>query len=344
MRALALAALLLLSACGAREPYRQEAYAFGTRIEVTVDGAAEADARRAVGAVLADLDALHKRLHAWQPGSEIVAINDAFARGEPAPVSADLADLIARSRAIEAASDGLFSPAIGRLVRLWGFHADNYAPVTPGAAELAALVGAKPRLSDVSVQGGRIASSKPEVALDLGGVAKGWALERAYARLKAAGVRSALVNIGGNVIALGQKADGSPWTVGIRHPRRNEAMASVELADGEAIGTSGDYQRYFEAGGTRHCHLVDPRDGNTGCALQAATVLASGAGAGLKSDAVSKPLYFAGPKQAAAYARRMGVRDILLVDGAGEAWLSPSFARRIHWLVKPAVVHTLEQP
>lgn len=337
-------AVLVLTACArAPQPVKQESYVFGTRVEITAYDTDRGRAERAVAAALADLDALHNRLHAWKAGSEVVALNAAIARGQPYTVSADLAGLLRQSARYEALSDGLFSPAVGRLVALWGFHADTFAPVTPDATELARVVASRPRMADLTLDGKQVSSRNRDVAIDLGGIAKGWALDRVRASLKAAGVASALVNIGGNVIALGAKPDGSAWRVGIQHPRRNEAQAVVALADGEAIGTSGDYQRFFESGGKRHCHLIDPRDGSADCRMQSATVLVdAGPDAGLRSDATSKPLYLAGVDGAARYARAQSVDKVLLFDGRGEAWISPRLAARLEWLDQPPRIHTLE--
>nr|WP_294866018.1 FAD:protein FMN transferase [uncultured Pseudogulbenkiania sp.] len=340
---LALCLLIGLAACSREpDPFRQESYVFGTRVEVTVLGEPEARAQAAVAQAMAELDRLHLRLHAWKGNGELVAINRALARGESAPLAPDLAELLRAAQRDEALSDGLFSPALGGLVALWGFHADSFAPVTPDPAALRQLVEARPRMADLSLADGRIASRNPAVQLDLGGIAKGWALDRVRNQLKAAGVRAALINIGGNVIALGKKPDGTPWKVGIQHPRRNEAMAVVELADGEAVGTSGDYQRYFELNGRRHCHLIDPRDGSSDCRAQAATVVvAPAADAGLRSDVATKPIYLADTARASYYASRFGIRDVLLVDGHGEVWLSRSMQARLHWLGEAPRIHLL---
>ncbi|KZE34853.1 thiamine biosynthesis lipoprotein [Crenobacter luteus] len=334
----------MLAGCSrAPEPYRQESYAFGTRVELAIAGVPEASARRAAALVLADLDHLHRALHPWQAGSPLVAVNAALAAGRPARVGPEIAELVALSQDYARRADGLFDPAIGALVQLWGFHADTYAPAAPPPAKLAELVAARPRMSDVTLAGDTLASANPAVQLDFGGIAKGWALDRARDTLKQAGVASALVNIGGNVLAVGRKPDGARWTVGLMAPRGAGAMATLALEDGEAVGTSGDYQRYFELAGRRHCHLIDPRDGGTDCALQAATVVAPpGARAGAISDAASKPVYFAGPARALHYARRFGVRDVLLVDGRGAVWLSAALAARLAWLPpRPAAIHTL---
>ncbi|WP_240674192.1 FAD:protein FMN transferase [Crenobacter cavernae] len=339
-----LATFAALAGCQrAPEPYRQESYAFGTRIEITVAGVPYATARHAAGAVLADLDRLHRELHPWQAGSELVRINAALAAGNTVSIPPEIVELVSLSQDYARRSDDLFNPAIGALVKAWGFHADHYAPLAPPAKTLAELVAARPSMAELSLDGTTLSSANPRVQLDFGGIAKGWALDRARDALKRAGVASALVNIGGNVLAIGKKPDGTKWKVGLMAPRGAGAMAVLPLADGEAVGTSGDYQRYFELAGRRHCHLVDPRDGDTDCALQAATLVAPpGPHAGAVSDAATKPLYFAGTKAALHYARRFGAQDILLVDGRGAVWVSPTLAPRLEWLdPKPSSLHTL---
>ncbi|MCW3481797.1 FAD:protein FMN transferase [Neisseriaceae bacterium JH1-16] len=330
---MAAAAVLLAGCSEPPAPYKQEAYVFGTRVEVTVAGLPEAQAQRAVAGVLADLDRLHVKLHPWRPDGTLFKVNQAIAAGRPVRIDAELAGLIRDGARFEAWSDGLFAPGIGRLVALWGFHADSFAPVIPDPAELQRLTASRPSLTDLTIKDGLLSSRNRDLSLDFGGYAKGWALDRARRELLAAGVRSALVNIGGNVIALGKKPDGTPWKVGIQHPRKNEAMAVLTLANGEAVGTSGDYQRFFSDQGRRHCHLVDPRDGNTDCKLEAVTVLMpAGPEAGTRSDVASKPIYFAGVAGAGRYAARFGTPYVLLIDGAGSAWVSPAFDKRLEWL------------
>lgn len=335
----ALAALFvcLLAGCSrAPEAYRQESYVFGTRVELTLYADDQALAARAAAAVLADLDRLHRQLHAWSADSEVAAANLALASGRPFRPSPELAELLHKGQRLEAQSDGLFSPAIGALVAAWGFHADSYAARLPDAGKLAALVAARPRLADIGWQDGEMVGRNPAVQLDFGGMAKGWALDRARRQLLAAGIRSALLNIGGNIMALGHKPDGSSWRVGIRHPRQASAMASLELHDGEALGTSGDYQRYFELHGKRYCHLIDPRDGNADCRVQSVSVLSRpGPDAGLLSDVASKPLYFAGARQAAAMARRFALAGWMLVDAQGAVWLDPALQQRLQWRLTP---------
>lgn len=330
---LPLIALLLLSACGER-PYRQQAYVFGTLVEVTIAGVDEPRARAATDQVLREFDRMHQSLHAWQPGV-LDQVNAALARATPAnparvSLSPELAAMLRDARAMSIRGDGLFNPAIGNLVRLWGFHDDQYAPRLPDPAEVARLVAAAPSMADLRFEGDTLIGANPAVRLDLGGYAKGHALDRAAASLRAAGIDNALINIGGNILALGDKG-GKPWTVGIQHPRRAGALATLELRDGEAIGTSGDYQRYFEIDGRRYCHLIDPRDGQPVQHTQAATVIAAGAGAGTLSDVASKPVFIAGSGGWRAMATRMGIAEALYIGADGGIQVTRALHARLRW-------------
>lgn len=313
---------LLLAACGKTdEVFRQESFVFGTRVEISIHGETRARAEEAAQAVLARFDSLHRKLHAWQP-SELERLNAAFAAGRRAPVDAELAFILQDARDFSLQSGGLFDPAIGGLVRLWGFHTDQPQAAVPREADITGLVRAAPSMRDVHVEDAVAFSDNPAVRIDLGGYAKGYALDEAAKILKRHGVRNALVNIGGNVLALGSHG-ARPWKVGIQHPRQPGVIATLDLRDGEAIGTSGDYQRYFEAGGRRYCHLIDPRTGHPADGMQSVTVLVAGERAGTRSDVLSKPLFIAGPGQLAAVAGRLGLDEVLAVTGDGRVLVTP---------------------
>jgi thiamine biosynthesis lipoprotein len=330
-RALCTAALLVLAACGKPAPLQQESYVFGTRVEVTIAGVDEARARQAAAAVLAEFDRLHRLLHAWQP-SAVTELNAAIAAGRPHEVPEEVAALLRDAQGVARDGDRLFDPGIGALVRLWGFHADEFVARLPADADIAAWLKSRPSVLDLTIAGRTVTSSNRDVAIDLGGYAKGYALDRALALLRAQGVGNALVNIGGNVIALGDK-NGVPWRVGIRHPRTAGHLATLELRDGEAIGTSGDYQRYFELGGARYSHLLDPRTGRPATGTAALTILLPpGPRAGTLSDASSKPLFLAGPGRVAELAQRLGVAAVLRVDADGKIELSSAMRPRLTFL------------
>jgi thiamine biosynthesis lipoprotein len=343
-RTLLVACALLLVACGSREPWRQESYVFGTRVELLVFGQTEAVAKSAAAEVLREFDRLHRSYHAWQP-SELTALNDSIAAGKPHEVSAELAALLTEAQRVAAAGDYLFDPGIGRLIALWGFQSDEPAGGVPAPAKVAPLVAKRPSIADLKIVGTRVTSRNPAVAIDFGGYLKGVALDRAAVILRGKGINNALINIGGNILALGSKGDHA-WRVGIQHPRPGQVgggpLATLELRDGEAIGTSGDYHRFFMVDGQRYSHLIDPRSGRPATGTQSVTVLVDpGADAGMRSDALSKPVFVAGDG-AFAMAKQLGVSHVLKVGADGTARATPTMQARLKVEVPDLRLQVLE--
>lgn len=331
MRGRCLALLLVLAwalpACSRAPLHQQEAFVFGTRVQVLIAGLAEAEARPAAAAVLSEFDRLHRSYHAWKP-SELSALNEAVAAGRRQPVTAEMAELIIEAQRLTRLSEQLFDPGIGRLVSLWGFQSDELPARLPEASALAVWQAARPSIVDLRLDGNYASSRQQQLALDFGGYLKGVALDRAASILKAQGVQHALINIGGNVMAFGSK-NGQRWRVGIQHPRQPGPLATVELDDGEAIGTSGDYQRYFELDGRRYCHLLDPRSGQPVMHTQALTVLiTSRPAAGALSDVASKPLFIAGSDWP-RLAQKLQVEHVLRVDATGRLQVSSAMQGRL---------------
>lgn len=354
----------LLAACGSKEQpaYHEQGYVFGTLVEVSVYGENEASARQATASVMQEFQRLHDLLHAWEPGA-LSGLNAAFSKGASEEVPPELAAMLKDAARLSAQSDGLFNPAIGGLVKLWGFQADEFKAALPDEKEVAKLVAAKPLMSDIVflpsppqagrmvalppseggersegvLEGGEtgvvVTSRNPAVRLDLGGYAKGYALDRAALLMGQQGIRNALINVGGNVLALGRHGDRA-WRIGIQHPRKPGPLATLELHSGEAIGTSGDYQRYFMLGDQRYCHLIDPGSGQPVQGVQAVTVLTRGAGAGVLSDVASKPLFISGNPGWHGAAQKMNVAEALLVDGEGVVHLTAAMQKRLEFADK----------
>jgi len=334
MRLLILLLALGLAACARPPVQEQQAYVFGTRVEVIVVSAEAARGRQAIAAVLREFDRLHRAYHAWQP-SELTALNAALAAGQPHAISPELAGLIRDTQELSAQGDYLFDPGIGQLIRLWGFQNDEFAAELPPPPAIAAWLAEQPSVADIAVDGNAAQSRTRRVALDFGGYLKGVALDRAALILRQQGIDNALINIGGNVLALGSRA-GRAWRVGIQHPRQPGPLATVNLADGEAIGTSGDYQRFFEVDGKRYAHLLDPRMGYPAEHTQAVTVLLpAGPRAGTLSDAVSKPIFIAGPEHWRTLAEKMGVAQALRIDADGRVFVTTALHRRLEFIGGP---------
>lgn len=333
LRWLLLLALVLLGGCQHKEPlYQEQGYVFGTLVEVSIYGEPEARARQATKTVMDEFQRLHTMLHAWQP-SELSTLNEAFAQGHSQPVSPELAAILQDASRLSARSHGLFAPQIGGLIHQWGFQADDFKAQLPDEQAVSRLVAAHPQMSDITLTNGQASSRNPAVQLDLGGYAKGYALDRAAALLRRMGIHNALINIGGNVMALGQHGD-RPWRVGIQHPRKPAALATLALHDGEAVGTSGDYQRYFELDGRRYCHLIDPRSGHPAQGVEAVTVIAQGEHAGVLSDVASKAPYLTGPDGWVQAANGMGITQAMLIDASGRVHLTAPLQKRLEFTDK----------
>ena len=332
----------LLASCIKPEPlYNTQSYVFGTLVDISIYGETDADAQDISNQIIREFQELHNRLHAWRP-SELSSINHAFARGDtPISIKPDLSAMLQDATRLSAQSNGAFNPAIGGLIEEWGFHHDEFSPKKVDENKIKNLVKANPQMTDIVLEDSKAFSKNPAVQLDLGGYAKGYALDIALAELKKLGVKNALINIGGNIIALGKHGD-KPWRVGIQHPRKPNAIAALDLESGWAIGTSGDYQRYFELDGKRYCHIINPATGYPVQGVQAVTVLIPPQNnTGVLSDVASKPIFIAKPENRAQAAKNMGVENYLIIESDSKISISPSMAKRIIWLDKDAEKHVL---
>lgn len=337
----AMALVLAAVGCSEGPDTRQFSfYAFGTLVELTVAGTDEATAGEARALAAERLDGWHRQWHAWDPGP-LVGLNRALAGGRRAPVPEPLLDLIQRGRRLSGASGGLFNPAIGRLVGLWGFHADTVpAGPPPPEAEIRALAALRPSMGNLELGGGSASSHNAALQLDFGAFAKGMALRQLGAELADLGVDDFLLNAGGDLVAAGQRGDRA-WRVGIREPRGAGVMAAIEPRDGESVFTSGDYERYFIWEGTRYHHIIDPRTGFPARGVRSVTVVHEDAAL---ADAAATALFVAGPEEWPDVARRMGVDRVMLVDDEGTVRLTPAMEERIGLEAEPPPAVRIQTP
>jgi FAD:protein FMN transferase len=327
------ALLLLLTCCSPKEPlYHTQTYVFGTLVDISIYGETDERAQTVTAAIINNYNELHRRLHAWKP-SEISTINHAFSQGKtPVKVSPDIAQMIAEITALSTQAQGSFNPAIGQLIKLWGFQSDEFIPHQIDSSAIEKLVSQNPKMSDVVVNENQIYSTNPAVQLDLGGYAKGYALDIGLAYLREQKINNALINIGGNIIALGQHGE-KPWRVGIQHPRQPNAIATLDLPSGWAIGTSGDYQRFFDLDDQRYCHIINPATGYPTQGIQSVTILVPPQkNAGVLSDVASKPIFIANPDARFAAAKTMGIAHFLIIESEKKIQVSAAMQNRLNWL------------
>jgi thiamine biosynthesis lipoprotein len=238
--------------------------------QLQLAAADHAVARRAADLAIADVQRIEAKYSRYRDGTITTRINRA-AGSEPVPIDAETAALLQYADRCFAQSGGLFDITSGVLRRVWDWK--RVPPRLPDAAELASTV-ALIAWRDVEWDATSIRLPKPGMEIDFGGIGKEYAADRAAAICLDAGIRHGLVDLAGDVRALGPQEDGTPWRVGIRHPRREgKVMAYVELASG-AIATSGDYERFFDIDGRRYCHILNPRTGMPVAHWQSVSVIA----------------------------------------------------------------------
>lgn len=318
---------VFLGACSDRETvYQERFFALGTLIEISIYGTDPALAAQASDQIEQDFLAMHADWHAWQPGA-LSTINEQLAAMKPVTPDATVLPLLQEAGHLSQLSNGLFNPVIGKLIALWGFH-DNALPLgtLPDPAAIATLVAQAPAARDVSITGNRLVSHNPAVSYDLGAFAKGYALDRAIERLHEFGISNAIVNAGGDLRAIGQHGD-RPWRIGIRHPRQDGILASIEISGDSSVFTSGDYERFFEVDGKRYHHILDPRSGYPADKTTSVTVIHDNAAT---ADAAATALFVAGPDDWMDIARKMHIEFVMLIDHDGIIHMNPAMQSRIH--------------
>lgn len=205
--------------------------------------------------------AVRALLDMYDENSALGALNRAHVPGVPAPVPRELFDLLLRVARFSAASGGAYDPTLGPLIRLWSFTAPR--PAVPDDTAIAAAMArcghGRVRYDEAQAA---VTFTAPGMGLDVGGVGKGYAADRVAARLRAAGVPSAGINFGGELVLLGPGPSAGRWRVGVQRPwaGRGEILGHLLLQD-TAVASSGIYDRYFTAGGRLYHHILDPRTG-----------------------------------------------------------------------------------
>lgn len=331
----ALGATALLAGCGqapglSRRPLAAlQGPAMGTVWNAKLAGPlAESLAGRAATAVAAALDGVVARMSTYLEASELARFN-AAAAGVPVAVSRETLEVFALAREVSEATGGAFDATVAPAVDAWGFGPSKARRVPP-AAELAGFASRIDwRAIAVDLEAGTLAKARDGVRADLSGIAKGYGVDLAARALEALGAADYMVEAGGEVRARGRNADGKPWRIGIERPDAvpQQAYLVVPLQD-LAMATSGDYRIWFEEGGRRYSHEIDPatREPVRG-SLASVSVVAKDCG---WADAMATALFVMGAERGHAYAVERGIAACFIERGTGGRLTdrqTPAFAR-----------------
>ena len=326
--------MLCLQSCSpAPREYHQDFFVFGTLVGVTVWDSDDARAHAAFNELQQRFQGMHRDWHAWEPGM-LTEINDAFSRGGSATANDDILLMIRHAQAYESASDGRFNPAIGGLIRLWGFHTSVY-PVSgppPSAEAIEKWLQQAPSSLDIRIDGDTLRSVNPAVMLDFGGIAKGHAIDIACSVLRERGIGNAIVNAGGDLRAIGSHG-ARPWNIAVRSPGGG-VVASIETGHDEAIFTSGNYERFRQDKKERYPHILDPRTGWPVTDLSSVTVITD---QGILADAAATAITVAGLADWLDVARKLGTGTVMLIDEHGVVHMTRAMSDRVELLKESEV-------
>jgi thiamine biosynthesis lipoprotein len=309
--------LALISPANAEWHSRTDAI-MGTRIYVEVwsDDAAKGEA--GIDAVMDEMRRIDELMSHYKPESQLSQIN-ARAAEEPVQVDKELFDLIKLSTHFSEITEGAFDITYASVGHLYDFPHH----VRPTEEQIkAALPGVNWRNMLLDPVKHTVRFEHQGMRIDLGGIGKGYAVDRSIAILQARGFQHALVSAGGDSRIIGDRM-GRPWVVGIRNPdNKDQVVTRIPLVN-SAMSTSGDYERYFDEGGVRYHHIIDPRTGHSASKVRSATVLGPTA---TETDGMSKTAFVLGPEKALEIINRMPQYDAIFVTPEGKVLYSNGLA------------------
>lgn len=293
----------------------------GTAITVEVWAADAAQGHAAIAAVMAEMHRIDHAMSPHRPDSELSRINREAANG-PVALSQEMALLLSRALLFSKLTEGAFDITYASAGHLYDYR-ESVAPDEAALQQAVGAIGAQGLLLDAAAR--TLAFTKPGMRIDLGGFAKGHAVDNATTILKSMGIHHAWVSAGGDSRVIGDRR-GRPWSIGVRDPRdeRGQRLAAVLPLLDCAVSTSGDYERYFMQDGVRHHHILDPRTGRSPSALRSVTVLADD---GLTAEALSKCIFVLGAARGLAIAERVPGVDALAIDAQGRLHLTPGLSQ-----------------
>jgi thiamine biosynthesis lipoprotein len=307
-------ALLFAAAPARAEWFFREEAIMGTRVAVELWSEDAALATRAMEAVIAEMRRTDELMSTYKPESQLSAVN-AHAFEGPVEVDPEIIEVVTRSFDFSRMSAGAFDVTYASVGYLYDYRARQRPS---GEQVTAALPAVDYRQVQVDSKRNTIRFLRPGMRIDLGGIAKGYAVDRSIEILRELGIEHAMVNAGGDTRLLGDRR-GKPWIVGVRDPRNEGRMVTRLPLENEAISTSGDYERYFEEDGVRYHHILVPGTGKSPDAVRSATVIGANA---TRTDGLTKTVFILGVERGMEFIRRQGDVEAVIVDRDGQVFYS----------------------
>ena len=297
LTALAAGLLLCLRRFEEHPVYRKSKLLMGTVVEISVAGREDPDlAVRAVRDAFSEIERVEAKFSTFRPDSLASRINN-LGPGEMLEVDDEMLFIVGESIRYYTLTNGSFDITVKPLVDLWGFSArKGKVPANEEIGDALTKIGSGHIILDKASK--KVGFAKGGMRVDFGGIAKGYATDRAVEVMKAHGVKNAIVNSGGDMYCLGRKGPKERWRVGIQHPRARDRLLARLSLEGAAIDTSGDYENFFEVGGKRFCHIIDPKTGMpVGSSPSSATIISKSS---MEAQALAKVFMVLGIERGSA--------------------------------------------
>lgn len=317
--------------------YASEQFLMDTLITIRVYGRDPENLKDAVAEAYAALHRIADLADRFpQPGTALCRLSDVCRINENAGIESvrvapETLEMLVLAKKYHDLTAGTFDVTVGPVMDLWGFAGDH--PHVPAPERiLDALTLVDDTLLEVNAEKQTVFLKKVGMKLDLGAVAKGYATEKAIQALKKYGIKKALIDAGGNICVIGSSLRDTPWRIGIKDPRQENAMVAVVALEDEAAVTSGDYYRYFEEKGKRYHHILDPRSGYPASENRSVTVLSRDAGL---ADILSTALFVQSPEEALSLSEKLGV-ELFLVNTDGRILHTPGLRKRLEVIAREA--------
>ena len=300
--------ILAAAGCGRIPSTSRDAFiAMSVPIQVTVVGVPPDSARAAFAAVRAEVERLEALLSDYRPESNVARLN----RRETDALAPETRLLLQRAQQVCGESGGAFDVTLRRLKELWGFGGGR-TPQVPDSAAVRAVMAHHGCDAYTLTPDGRLQWNDPEAEIDLGGIAQGYVAECIAVLLHGRGITRFLVDVSGDITTAGTRADGGAWRVGIQDPRRPDSLLATLALDVRAVTTSGDYEQFFLANGTRYHHIFDPATGWPARGVQSVTIVTDDP---VAADCYAKVVFVLGPERGLAFLEaRPDLRGVLVSE------------------------------
>lgn len=347
-KAVTLVALLCighLSACTKQAPQRYDSQfiTMGTQVTLSIWVDSPTQAAQISNKLEQQLHQQSIDWYAWsdQSTSELRQLNAALQTGQHFKASDVMTNLLSMALLMHKNSQGFFDPAVMPMTAAWGFADIQKPAITelPSTQSLEQWKQARPRISDLALQDHDVSSARQDLQIDLGAIAKGYALDVAFKKLHDEGITQASLNLGGQVLIMGASLPSEMTKVKVQDPRAPDFIGTITLRSGESISTSGDYQRYNTVKDQFIHHLLDPQTGEPVNHTQAVSVIAN---SGALADAASTAIMAAGPERWQAVARSMGIKNVLRIDSIGNIQVTTSLHSRLHLTPKTSTRYSIQ--